>query len=204
MHRLLSVGCLTATLAASSFAQTPPAAAELPSEKPVEGWLRSGEPRLVAWGAHDTLLAGNRNLLALRPVPGFAADLLANLKVEATVIATTPGSEQYGGGRCDDHCAASFEIPRKRWPITGQYSLSRQQRDGAVLLVAGVDPVYATREQSTFYTGDACGMSMYMYLGFRRTSPMDRRNAEYSSRTVSLEHHSPDEYSVSIAPAVLR
>src|ERR1700722_4496497 len=67
MHRLLSVGYLTAALAASSFAQTPPAAAELPSEKTVEGWLRSGEPRLVAWGAHDTLLAGKRNLIPTPP-----------------------------------------------------------------------------------------------------------------------------------------
>jgi len=271
--RLLGVGCLAATSAASSFAQTPPAA-ELPSEKTIESWLLSGEPRLVAWGAHNTLLAGDKNLipelltlasrwqplsrqpfdqtmpdaslpgglspeqadqrdamaavldtliqmkapvpadtlrslapdfgndvavllsrmpaveagplsfdfyrtptkhayglqsvsaalLALHPVPGFAADLLANIKVEATVIATTPGSEQYGGGRSDGDCAASFEIPRKGWPMTGQYSLSRQQREGAVLLVAGVDPIYTTRGQSTFYTGDACGMSMYMYL----------------------------------------
>ncbi len=273
VHRLLGVGYLAATFAASSFAQTPPVAA-LPSEKTIESWLLSGQPRLVAWGAHDTLLAGDKNLipdlltlagrwqtlsrqrfdptvpdaslpdglfpeqadqrdamaavldtliqmrvpvpadtlrslapdfgndvavllsrmpavdagpvsfsfyrsasehsyglqyvsaalLARHPVPGFAADLLARIKVEATVIATTPGSEQYGGGRSDGACGPSFEIPRKGWPVTGQYRLSRRQRDGAVLLVAGVDPIYTTREQSTFYTGDACGMSMYMYL----------------------------------------
>jgi hypothetical protein len=61
--RLLGTGCLATTLAACSFAQAPPVASAFPSEKTIDGWLLSGEPRLVAWGAHDTLLAGDKNLI---------------------------------------------------------------------------------------------------------------------------------------------
>jgi hypothetical protein len=44
--RSLCVGCLAATLAPWTPAEA------LPSEITLESWLRSGEPRLVAWGAH--------------------------------------------------------------------------------------------------------------------------------------------------------
>ena len=59
--RSLCVGCLAATLAPWAPAQTP--AEALPSEITLESWLRSGEPRLVAWGAHDALATRNRNLI---------------------------------------------------------------------------------------------------------------------------------------------
>jgi hypothetical protein len=276
--RLLGTGCLATTLAACSFAQAPPVASAFPSEKTIDGWLLSGEPRLVAWGAHDTLLAGDKNLipdllslasrwqtlsrqpfdpvmpeaslpdglspeqddrrdamaavldtliqinvpvpadslralapdfgnavavllsrmpaveagpvsfdlyrrhtdhrytlqyvsaalLALHPVPGFAADLLANIKVEAIVTATAPGSEEYGGSGSSGSCGPSSEAPRKGWPVTGQYGLSKQAVKGSVLLIAGVDPIYATRNQSTFYTGDLCTTSgLYLDSGGR-------------------------------------
>ena len=56
-------------------------------------------------------------LLALHPVPGFAADLLANIKVEAIVTATAPGSEEYGGSGSSGSCGPSSEAPRKGWPV---------------------------------------------------------------------------------------
>jgi len=42
--------------------------------------------------------------------------------------------------------------------VTGQYTLSQHEGDGAILLVAGIDPIYATREQSTHYLGGSCSI----------------------------------------------
>jgi hypothetical protein len=270
--RLLGIGCLAVTLAAHSPAQVPSTPAGVPSENALDSWLLSGDPRLVAWGAHDALMARDPNLipdllslashwqplsrqtpdpstspaglspeqtderdamaavldaliqmnvsvpadtlrtlapdfgndvavllsrmpaeqagplsydlyrspaehghglqyvsaalLALHPVPGFAADLLANIKVRATIFAILPGSEQFGGGESGS-CAGSSELPREDWPVTGQYALSKENGDAAVLLVAGTDPIYATREESTHYLDDRCGSGVYLSPGER-------------------------------------
>jgi len=263
--RSFYVGCLAATLTPWAPAQTPAAVEALPSEITLEGWLRSGEPRLVAWGAHDALATRNRNLipdllslasrwqplsqqnsdspphselsaqqseerdamaavldaliqmnvtvpadalralapdlgndvaillsrmpyeesrplsldfyrappqrgyalqyvsaalLALHPLPEFVADLFANIRVRATVIVVDPGPQDgFGSAGC---CGGSFEPPREGWPETGQYSLSTQNSDGASLVVAGIDPIYATRTLSTGYVGDRCGAGVYL------------------------------------------
>jgi hypothetical protein len=52
--------------------------------------------------------------------------------------------------------------------VTGQYALTKQKSDGALPLMGGIDPVYAKREQSTRYLGDACGMSYGVGLGPRQ------------------------------------
>src|SRR5271170_2708904 len=61
--RLLCIGCLAVILAAYSPAQVPSAPAGLPSENALDSWLLSGDPRLVAWGAHDALMARDPNLI---------------------------------------------------------------------------------------------------------------------------------------------
>jgi len=61
--RLLCVGCLAATLVACVSAQIPSATNPLPSEATLESWLSSEDPRLVAWGAHDALIARDPNLM---------------------------------------------------------------------------------------------------------------------------------------------
>jgi len=262
LRRSVCNAYLAATLAACSLAQTPSPAAKFPPEKTMRSWLLSEEPRLVAWGAHDALVARDRNLipdllvlasrwqplsqrpsdslhakglspeqkderdamaavldaliqmkspvpadtlrslapdfgnevavllsrmpteeaaplsfdlyrlpaehtyglqyvsaalLALHPVPGFAADLLANISVRAKVYAVLPGEGGFGGGSASD-CFSEYQIPRKNWPVTGQYTLSQHEGDGAILLVAGIDPIYATREQSTHYLGGSCSI----------------------------------------------
>ena len=60
--RLLCVGCLATTLVARASAQTPSATNPLPPEATLESWLSSEDPRLVAWGAHDVLVARDPNL----------------------------------------------------------------------------------------------------------------------------------------------
>jgi len=63
LRRFLYFGGLAFTLAAFSSAQVLPSATELPTEETAKSWLLSGDPRLVAWGAHDALMAGYRNLI---------------------------------------------------------------------------------------------------------------------------------------------
>ena len=60
--RLLCVGCLAATLVPRASAQMPSATNALPPESTLESWLSSEDPRLVAWGAHDVLVARDSNL----------------------------------------------------------------------------------------------------------------------------------------------
>jgi hypothetical protein len=103
-------------------------------------------------------------LLALHPPAGFAADLLAGISVNATVFVVLPGSDQLGSG-FGGSCGEGIHLPREDWPLTGQYALSKQKSDGASLVVAGVDPIYAVREESTRYLQDNCSMSMGVYLG---------------------------------------
>lgn len=269
MSRVLCLGGVAIMLAALSPAQAQPVAAGLPPESTIEAWLLSGDPRLVAWGAHYALIAHDENLipelldlaghwqplsdrtedpssptklspeqtderdsmaaildaliqmnapvsantmralapdfgnvaavllsrmppdqagslslefyghlpersyalryvsaalLALHPLPGFAADLLANIKVQASILVVAPG-QKVGMGVSGGSCYQISETARKDWPVTGQYVLSMQHTDGALLVVAGVDPIYAKRELSTRYLGDSCRASYGVTLG---------------------------------------
>ena len=264
--RLLCVGCLAATLVARASAQTPSATNSLPSENTMESWLSSEDPRLVAWGAHDVLIARDPNLtphlvtlagrwqplspqtsdnsssadlspeqkdqrdamaavldtliqmnvalppdtlrnlapdfgndvaiflsrmpeeesgplsfdfyrsppapafslqyvsaalLALHPPAGFTADLLGSISVQTNVIVVLPASERLGGGTAGC-CWEAGESPRENWPMTGQYRLSKQKSDRASLVVAGIDPIYATRSESARYVPESCGVGMYL------------------------------------------
>jgi hypothetical protein len=256
--RLFAGGCLALVLIAYSPAQTqsPP---KLPSHKTIETWLNSDDPRLVAWGAHDALLASDKSLLpdllnlasqwntrpeptadkrrkplsqaqidardamaavvdaliqmgavvpaetlrnlaldfgnatailltrisadeaqplaydfyrapsekgyglqyvsaallAQQPPSGFAADLLESITVRAEIVVMHSGAESFGSGSAGD-CFREKPVVRKDWPVTGQYRLSKQKSDGAVVVVRGVDPIYATRELSTTYFDDWC------------------------------------------------
>jgi hypothetical protein len=94
-------------------------------------------------------------MLALHPPGGFAADLLAGVKVRANVFITLPSSGgEFGGGSCSGACGVQSKVPRTDWPLIGQYSLSKSDR--SMLLVGGIDPVYASRYESDSYR-DACG-----------------------------------------------
>jgi hypothetical protein len=102
-------------------------------------------------------------LLSLHPVPGFAADLVSNIRVDAYLRVIPPGSEPEGMGffAC---CGPSPEALRNDWPAIGQYALTKEKSGGALLLVAGIDPIYAVRRQSPQYLGD-CSMSLGATLG---------------------------------------
>lgn len=268
-HSLLCCVCL-AVLSACCLAQQSPGTADAPSEKTIEGWLLSGEPRLVAWGAHDALAARDQYLvpdllslasrwqpltsttpdspkreplsqeqlderdamaavldaliqmkapvpaetlgnlapdfgdavavlltripaddagplaydfyrhpadhglglqavsaalLALNPVQGFAAALLTDITVRGKVRVVLPGAGEVGGGTGYGYsCGLSGETLRTDWPVTGQYALTKQKSADARLLVAGLDPIYVTRDHSTHYLGNECGRSRDVYL----------------------------------------
>jgi hypothetical protein len=262
LHRVLLITVIAVVFAASGLAQTAPESDSSPSEKTIRLWLQSGEPRLVAWGAHGALsqqntklipdllsLAGPwkalkpesyaegsdaprlseeqldqrdamaavvdaliqlkatvpsetlrslapdfgnavavllsrmpvdessplafdfyRNqeqrayglqyvsaaLLAQHPPTGFAADLLTSVNVRANVFAVLPGTGAGSGGSGGD-CFIESDREKEGWPKSGQYILSREKSEGAMLLVAGIDPVFATRGERYHFSGDPCG-----------------------------------------------
>jgi hypothetical protein len=246
-------------LALVTYSPQASSTAKLPSSKTIDAWLRSDDPRLVAWGAHDALLARDKSLipdmlnlasqwansptppadtrrkprsqeqidardamaavldtliqmgaavpadalrnlapdfgnasaillarisadeaqapaldfyhappekgyglqyvsaalLALQPPSGFAADLLESITVRAEIVVMHPGAEGFGSGS-GGSCLSDRPAARADWPATGQYRLSKHNSDGAVMIVRGVDPIYATRELSTTYFNRAC------------------------------------------------
>ena len=279
-HALLSSLSLAVVTACLAQAQMLSSTAPLPSERVTESRLTGGDPRLVAWGAHDTLAGrdqalvpdllslaaqwralpvdGNGNvsaaaltqeqldrrdamaavldaliqmnapvpaetlrllapdfgnavavllsrmppeesgalafdsyrakpvrqyglqyvsasLLALHPVPGFAADLVANTPVDATVFVIAPGAEPLGMGMFGC-CGMGSTSLRKDWPFTGQYLLSDRDTKGSLLLVSGGDPIFALRQLSTRYEpeeicGDK-GISMTSHARLRLLAEM--------------------------------
>lgn len=62
-RRLLGIGCLAIALTGWSSAQTTATGPGLPSEKTIETWLLSGNPRLLAWGAHYAVVAHSPALI---------------------------------------------------------------------------------------------------------------------------------------------
>lgn len=114
----------------------------------------------------DALQSVSAALLALHPPSGFAADLLSSIRVHATLVVVLPGSNESGLGGGSSCGLGGTAPPRENWPVTGQYFLSKQKRDGASLVVGGIDPIYAIREQSTYYLGDTfCTTSTGVHLG---------------------------------------
>src|SRR5271163_1252980 len=99
-------------------------------------------------------------LLALHPVPGFAADLIGKVKVQATVLVVLPGGlGGVGGG--SSSCGGSFgEFTRSDWPMIGQYSLYEGKDYGDLQLVGGIDPVYARPFESSHYRGSFSAVSL--------------------------------------------
>lgn len=102
-------------------------------------------------------------LLALHPRAGFAAKLLSDITVRATVFAILPGGERYGEGSGGSYFNPT-EPTRDDWPMIGQYKLSTEMSEGAAVLVAGVEPIYVSRVESNRYLGSDHGMSLGMYL----------------------------------------
>ena len=266
LHHFIVLGYMVATLSGQSLGQVSSSASRPPSEETIESQLFSGDPRLVAWGAHAALVARDHNLvpdllslagkwqppqdrdatetpaeltqqqkderdataavldaliqlhaqvpsetlrslaphfapevailmsrlpasdaqalslelyhsradalqyvsaalLALQPPPGFAADLLGHVTVSAVVFVANPDQGGFGRGGSGGSCFAPTEESHKGWPKIGQYFLSKQKKDGAILVVAGIDPVYARREELTHYSGDQCHKAFGVYLG---------------------------------------
>jgi hypothetical protein len=95
-------------------------------------------------------------LLAMHPPSGFAGKLLGDIRVQARVLAVTPGGPGIGFGISGGSCLQASEPERDDWPEIGQYKLSIQMSEGALVLVAGSEPIYVSREESTHYLGNEC------------------------------------------------
>jgi hypothetical protein len=98
-------------------------------------------------------------LLGLRPVAGFAADLVSSIHVQAYIHVVLPGAPPSGMGFSSGSCIAPSESLPDNWPPIGQYSLTGEKGGGAVLLVAGIDPVFAIRKQAAQYLSD-CSLTL--------------------------------------------
>ncbi len=280
-HRLLTVSCLLLILSYPAGTQNASTTAGSPPDQSIESLLASGQPRLVAWGAHEALVAQRRDLipdllslaaqwqalpppdpdkwraeddlpqdqlderdamaavldsliqmnasvpadmlgtlapdfgndvavllsrmptpdavrlalqfyhslpahayalryvsaamLALHPPPGFAADLLSNTTIYAWLFIIRPGSESIGFAHGEGDCFSPGPgALRKDWPLTGQYMLHRDyvpndKKYIAMLLVGGIDPIYATREEFTRYRAETCGTSLGVSLGSKES-----------------------------------
>ncbi len=96
-------------------------------------------------------------MLAQHPPSGFAADLLAGIEVGANILIVLPDSPPFGFGTSGCFaCRMQTKLPRGNWPPIGQYSLSMEKGDRSRLLVSGIDPIYAKRNESDTYR-DPCG-----------------------------------------------
>ena len=132
------------------------AVAVLLSRKPVD---QAVPLALEFYRAEDNGAYGLKNvsaaILALHPPPGFAGELLAGTTVKATVFVLPPGGDAVnmaGSGSC----GLAGIMPNEGWPETGIYALNRNKGDDSMLLVGGIDPVYAERQLTTTFNGDPC------------------------------------------------
>lgn len=92
------------------------------------------------------------DLLAANPPPDFAARLLREISIHATVQVLSPGEDGVGHG-CAGDCAGSLgESPRSDWPPVGSYRLSGHPESGSELLAPGENPVYFVRTVTRDYS----------------------------------------------------
>jgi hypothetical protein len=91
------------------------------------------------------------DLLAANPPTGFAARLLKELSIQATIQVLSPGQRGVGAGIGGD-CAGSLgDGPLRGWPPVGAYRLAAHPGPGSELLAAGENPVYLVRTLSRDY-----------------------------------------------------
>jgi hypothetical protein len=108
-------------------------------------------------GPEAWLAAGNL-LLDTKP-PGFAAAVLGQFSVEATIRVVDPlggigGSRGEGGGVCGDTLSIP---PRPGWPAIAAYHFAMEAAPGRVLISGGPDPVYYVRRSANAGQGTGFG-----------------------------------------------
>lgn len=91
------------------------------------------------------------DLLATDPPAGFAARLLKQISIHATIQVLSPGQGELGSG-WGSSCGESLgDGPRRDWPSVGAYRLAAHQSASSELLAAGENPVYLIRTLSRDY-----------------------------------------------------
>jgi hypothetical protein len=114
----------------------------------------------------DAWLAAGNLLLDTKPA-GFAAAVLGQFSVEATIRVVDPlggigGSRGEGSGGCGDTLSVP---PRLGWPAIAAYYFAKEAAPGRVLLSGGPDPAYYVRRSAN--TGQGTGFG-------ECGSPLDR------------------------------
>jgi hypothetical protein len=109
------------------------------------------------WGMEDWLAVAD--LLAVNPPAGFAARLLKEISVHATVQVLTPGRGGVGFGGAGDCVGSLGDGPRLDWPPVGAYRLAAHPEPAAELLAAGENPVYFVRTLTRDYGRGAHSLS---------------------------------------------
>jgi hypothetical protein len=99
---------------------------------------------------HGGLQYVSAAILALHPLPGFAADLLSHVEVIATANIVLPG-EVYGGGSSSCRSGSFAFLGHDAWPRIGQYQLVTEPAEGDAELVDGSRPVFARRFEEPHY-----------------------------------------------------
>lgn len=104
-------------------------------------------------------------LLAQTPAPRFAAELFSDIHNRATIFITKPGSKPLYTSIGGTAGCCGPEEPRKDWPNFGVYTLSEDKMDEAFVVVAGANPVYGVRAETTHYHRDSCANFSFAVLG---------------------------------------
>lgn len=124
-----------------------------------------------ASGNHGPVRYVTAATLALHPPPGFAAELLSDTTVFSFVFVVRPGSEPFGFSTNSGHDCSfpGWGASRRDWPlvpvyILRRYAASNDKKETATLIVGGIDPVYATRQEVAHYRAEYCGTSMEVFL----------------------------------------
>ena len=145
-------------------------------------------------------------ILALHPQPGFAADMLKSTDVYAFITVVQLGDRRGGAHGGPDCFAGGFGGHRQDWPLTGQYMVRGGQppadskaRESAMLLVGGIEPIYAIREEARGYRAGSCGTGIDLGREDRRRFIAEMLGVspeELPWRTevwMNLEFHSPEQ-----------
>jgi hypothetical protein len=132
------------------------------------------------------------NLLAKQRSPGFAAILLRDLSIQATLHVTQDPNAGYGGGASSFGRGCGVAKAPKGFPPPVRYELSTRHQRGNVLVVPGRHPVYYSRVEAKPDERGQFGVGSSHNYGDRNEYRADYLlDLLYASRETSSFTHNP-------------
>lgn len=105
--------------------------------------------------------AVSASLLALHPVPGFAASLMSNIHVRMYLTIVDPDAGGGSGwGSSSGDCMGGGFVSHQGWPPTPRYQVIRERVTNSFAIVRGAVPIYARRVEAPRYSDGQCGGSI--------------------------------------------